>query len=188
LTQQQPAPPDRPHQQDQPDEPAPPSQGGAPTELPSEPELPEQPPAAPPPPPAPVPSKAAPKKRRVGLIVTLTLLGTLVVVAAGVAALVLLTREELPQVGDCLNDAVLAADMEVVSCDSAEAAWSVIGSDGTWTRGEFDAAGQGEVCQGFPATEQALWVTNVRTVDSGTEGEVICLVPIVDAQGGTADQ
>jgi hypothetical protein len=180
LTQQPPASPDQPTQQDQPGEPAQPQGGetGVASEPapPDQPELPEQPAAAPPPPP-PAPA-APPKKRRVGLIVTLTALVALAVVAVGAFLLLSVLREELPQVGDCMTDGATADDMEVVACDSGDAAWSVIGSDGTWTRGDFDVADQGEVCEAFPETAQALWVTSATSVASGTEGEVICLAPL----------
>jgi hypothetical protein len=174
LTQQQPpASPDKP---DQPTEQASqpePAQASEP-----EPELPDQPAAAPPPPP-PVPATPAPKKkRRVWLIVTLSVVAVLILLVVGGVFLVMnVLREEVPQVGECLNEAS-PEDMEVVDCGSAEAAWNVVGSDGTWTRGDFDAAAQGDVCQEFPETQQALWVTESPTVDSGTEGEVICLAPI----------
>jgi hypothetical protein len=167
LTQQQPpAPPDKP---DQPAE--------QPTELASA--LPDEPlPAAPPPPPPP-PTAPPKKKRRIWPYVTLAVV--VVIVLLGVGGVVLLgnlLREEVPEVGECLNDAPAADDMEVVDCAAAEAAWRVIGNDGAWTRGEFDAAAQGDVCQAFAATEQALWVTSSSTVNSGTEGEVICLAPV----------
>lgn len=157
---------------------APPAGGAAlasQPQLPDQPRLPDQPVAAPPPPPVPA---APPKKRRVGLIVTLTVVAAVAVMAVGGFLLVGSLREDPPQVGDCLTDEPLADDMEVVACDAAAAAWSVIGSDGIWTRGDFDTAEQGEVCQGFPATQQALWVTSAASVEATTEGEVICLAPI----------
>jgi len=158
---------------------------GAETATASEAELPDQPVAIPPPPPPPAAPKAQPKKRRVGLIVALTVLAALAAVAVGGFFLLSSLREDLPQVGDCLNDAPTADEMDVVACDGNDAAWSVIGSDGTWTRGDFDTAGQGEVCDAFPDTEQALWVTNATTVDSGTEGEVICLAPLSGGATGS---
>jgi hypothetical protein len=165
LTQQQsPAPPDKPDQPAEPADPPPP-------------ELPEQPLAAAPPPPPPAPSPP-PKKRRIWPYVTIAVV--VVVAALGVGAVLLVRSvlaEEVPQVGECLDNAANPDDMDVVDCGSAEAAWNVIGNDGTWPRGEFDAAAPGEVCQAFPETEQALWVTSSATVDSQTEGEVICLAP-----------
>jgi hypothetical protein len=192
LTQQPPAPPDQPEQQDTqqdtlPDQAEQQDKADQPQqeERPEPEELPEQPVAAPPPPPP--PPKAPPKKRRVGLIVALTVLGALAVVAIGGVVLVNLLREDLPQVGDCMTDGATADDMEVVACDSPEAAWNVIGSDGTWTWGDFNAAAQGELCQGFSDTDQALWVSNATSVEDATEGEVVCLAPIGGGEG-TTDQ
>jgi hypothetical protein len=203
LTQPPPAPPDKPDQPatepggqpqppDQPTElasqPRPPDQptGPAsqprppdqPTGLASQPELPNQPAAALPPPP-PVPTAPPKKKRRIWPYVTIGVV--LLVILLGVGGVVLLgvlLREEVPEVGQCLDDAPSPDDMEVVDCGSAEAAWSVIGNDGPRTRGEFDQATQGDLCQAFAETQQAMWVTTSYTVDSSTEGEVICLAPV----------
>jgi hypothetical protein len=166
LTQQQPpAPPEKP------DQPAAEQASPPPSELPDQP-----PEASPPPPPAPTPPA---KKRRVWPYVALA--AVIVIIGLGIGAALLVRSvltEEVPQVGDCLNNAANPDDMDVVDCGSADAAWSVIGNDGTWTRGDFDAATQGEVCQAFTDTQQALWVTSSPTVNSGTEGEVICLAPV----------
>jgi hypothetical protein len=192
LTQTPPAPPDKP---DQPatstGQAAPPPAAGEPTGLAGQPqspdqstglagqpELPDRPSAALPPPP-PAPTAPPKKKRRIWPYVLVGVLVLFILVAVGGVLLVRsLLQEEVPEVGQCLNDAANPDDMEVVDCGSAEAAWSVVGSHGALTRGEFDQATQGDLCQAFPETQQAMWVTSSLTVDSGTEGEVICLAPV----------
>lgn len=203
LTQPSPAsspkPPDQPSQPDQPAQPDIPSQpdGSAPSEPAAPaavsldpPDLPEQPAAAvPPPPPPPVPAAAEPPKRRIGLIVTLVAVVVAGLVVVGAVLVVRMLGEEVPTVGDCLTDAPAPDDMEIVDCDSDQAFWSVIGNDGSWTRGEFDTAEQGALCEGFEATERALWVTSSRSVDEGTGGEVVCLAPLdADPADGATDE
>jgi hypothetical protein len=116
--------------------------------------------------------------RRIWLVVALAAAGGVLALGAAGFVVLNLLREELPQVGDCLNDAASVDDMHVVACDSAEAAWAVVGEDGVWTRGDFDAAGPGEVCQAYPTTEQAMWVTSARSMGAATEGKVVCLEPL----------
>jgi hypothetical protein len=157
-------------------------------DLPELPELPEQPVPVPPPPPlAPPPPPA--RKSRIGLIVALVAVAVAGLAAAGVWLVVNLLEEEVPTVGDCLTDQPDPDDMEIVGCDSGEAYWSVVGTDGSWTRGDFDSAEQGELCDGFEATQRALWVTSERDVKPGTGGEVVCLAPLdADPPDGTADE
>jgi hypothetical protein len=156
-------------------------------ELPDLPELPDQPVPAPPPPPA---SPAQPaRKGRIGLIVALVAVVVVGLAVAGVWLVVNLIEEDVPTVGDCLTDQPDPDDMEIVGCDSGEAFWSVIGNDGSWTRGDFDTAEPGELCEEFEATERALWVTSARSVDAGTGGEVVCLAPLdADPPDGTTDE
>lgn len=158
-----------------------PDQAGQPA---SEQPLPEQPLAAapPPPPPPPAPGQGPAKKRRTGLIVTLIAVAgvLLVCVVGGVAVLLLGGGGDIPQAGECMSDAVDPNEMEVVACDSPDAAWSVIGSGGSMTRGEFNARSQQQqVCEEHPGTLQALWLTDaVFSSSDDTEGEVVCLGPI----------
>jgi hypothetical protein len=107
-----------------------------------------------------------------------------VAAAAGFVALTLLS-EDLPAAGDCLTDASVPDEMTVVDCGSSEAFWTVVGLDGTWTHGDFEAATAGEVCAGFPTSQQALWVSNARTVAAGTDGQVVCLEPLTPVEVAT---
>ena len=147
--------------------------------------LPEQPLAAPPPPP-PTGGQAGPgKRRRTGLIVALVAVPALLLLCAfaGVAV-ALLGGADIPQAGECMTDAVDPNDMAVVTCDSPDAAWSVIGSGGAMTRAEFNSRSQEQlVCQEHPGTVQALWLTDTLFGSSDdTKGEVVCLGPV---EGGT---
>jgi hypothetical protein len=200
LTQQSPpASPEQPEQPEKPEEstqqaqPSEPEQPAA-TVPPAQPELPDLPdlpavPVPPPPPPPPVPPASPAPKRRIGLIVTLVAVVVVGLAVAGVWLVVRMIEEEVPAVGDCLTDAPAADDMEIVGCDSGEASWSVIGNDGSWTRGDFDAADMGELCDEFEATQRALWVTSERDVEAGTGGEVVCLAPLdADPPDGTTDE
>ncbi|HEY8473449.1 MAG TPA: hypothetical protein VIL37_12555 [Natronosporangium sp.] len=171
-----------PSQASEPAKPVDAAQSSAAEPQPAAEELPAQPVAAAPPPP-PVP-EAPPKQRRVWPAVVITLIAALAVVGIGGYFVLRALAEDLPQVGDCLTNAADANDMEVIACDSPDAAWSVIGSDGDWTRGEFDSAGQGEVCASFPETQQALWVTSAAQVQSDTVGELLCLAPLDPAGAG----
>ncbi|QSB14133.1 hypothetical protein JQS43_21800 [Natronosporangium hydrolyticum] len=120
--------------------------------------------------------------RLTALIAGSAVIGALVVAAAGFAALQFFS-EETPVVGDCLTEAATADDMSVVDCEGGDAYWSVVGADGTWQYGEFEAAQAGEVCAEHPTTQQALWITSERTVGAESEGEVVCLEPVA----GTPD-
>jgi hypothetical protein len=197
LTQQ--SPPASPEQPEQPEKPEESTQQAQPSEPeqpaaavpPAQPELPDLPalpvPSPPPAPPAPPASPA--RKGRIGLIVALVAVAVVGLAVAGVWLVVNLLEEEVPAVGDCLTDAPAPDDMEIVGCDSGEAFWSVIGDDGSWTRGDFDAAEVGELCEEFDATQRALWVTGERDVEAGTGGEVVCLAPLdADPPGGTTDE
>lgn len=99
-----------------------------------------------------------------------------VAVLAVVAVLVIgaLTGDDVPAVGDCMTHSANPAEMEVVDCDSAEAAWRVIGNDGSWSEQAFEEASQEEVCQAFAGWDNALWLGE-RTEDLSGDGEVICL-------------
>lgn len=120
--------------------------------------------------------------RLTALIAGSAVVGALVVAVAGFAALQFFS-EETPVVGDCLTEAATADDMSVVDCEGGDAYWSVVGADGTWQYGEFEAAQAGEVCAEHPTTQQALWITSERTVGAESEGEVVCLEPVA----GTPD-
>ena len=135
-------------------------------------------PEIPPGPPGPPAGAAPPRRRRLGLVLGIAggLVALAVAAAAGFVALTLLS-EDLPAAGDCLTDASVPDEMTVVDCGSSEAFWTVVGLDGTWAHGDFEAATAGEVCAGFPTSQQALWVSNARTVSADTEGQVVCLEP-----------
>jgi len=168
VTQDSPAsPPDQPVKPGQADQ-----QGS-----PDKPSMPDQPVGPPPPPPRPEPKK----KRRVGLYVTLGVLAVvlLICVAGGVVFLTS-AGDEIPEAGQCLNDAPQATDMEVVDCGATDAAWTVLGTGGTMSRGEFSTlTADADVCDAYPTTERALWVTDAFFgVNDDTEGEVICLASV----------
>jgi hypothetical protein len=143
-----------------------------------QPATPSEVPAEPPPPPTGPPAlpeeQPAPRSRR-GLKIGLAVAAGVVVLAvAGVLALVLLSGEEVPAVGECMTDSTDPTQMGVVGCDSEQAAWQVIGHDGSVTEEEFDQATREDICQQFPDWENALWL---RTNVISGEGEVVCLVP-----------
>jgi hypothetical protein len=166
---EQPATPEAPVAADQPAAPeAPVADQPAASEAPAEP---PSPPAGPP-----VPSEEQPASRsRRGLKIGLAVAAGVVVLAvAGVLALVLLSGEEVPAVGECMTDSADPTQMDVVGCDSEQAAWQVIGHDGNVTEDEFDQATREDICQQFPDWENALWL---RTNVLSGEGEVVCLVP-----------
>lgn len=136
--------------------------------------------ASPPPPPPPT---GPPERRRSWL--TITLIAAVVVAVGCVGGGYLLLnslREDVPQAGECLLDAPDPNDMTVVGCDSDQAAWSVIGADGTMTQAEFQAlTPEDGVCQEHAGTEQVLWVTDAWFVDDGTAGTVVCLRRVGEA-------
>lgn len=137
-----------------------------------------EPPEGPPPgPPPPTPAEPASRKFRVTMIVVGVTAGLLLVGCLGLVALTVFAGGEIPEADDCLTDAADANDMEVVDCGSGDAAWTVLGADQTMTRGEFSGlTQQDQVCQAYPETQQALWVTDARFgTDDDTEGTVICL-------------
>lgn len=161
-------------------DPAPSGQQPAPGQPGAEQPLPEQPLAAPPPPPTAGPTPT--KKSRKGLMVALiAVAGILLLCVVGGVVLVLAGGgTNVPEAGECMTDAVDPNEMEVVACDSADAAWSVIGSGGTMTRAEFNTRSQEQqVCAEHPGTVQALWLTgSLLNSSDDTEGEVVCLGPI----------
>jgi hypothetical protein len=86
---------------------------------------------------------------------------------------------QVPDVGECITqDSLFGTETNVVDCGSAEAAWEVIGNDGTWTENDFDATPAEEICTGFEGTEQMLWIGEI-TSDGTGGGDVVCLVSVV---------
>lgn len=142
-------------------------------------------PAPPPPAPAgPPPHGAEPpaRPRRLGLKIGLAVAaGLVVLVGAGVVGVVLLLGEDVPEVGACLTDAEDPGEIEVVDCGSEQAAWRVVGHDGSRTEAEFERATREEICQAFPDWENALWL---RTNLLSGEGEVVCLAAASEAPAG----
>lgn len=143
-----------------------------PAATPAAPEAPEAP-AEPVPAPAPAPAEPVRRSRRGLKIVVGVVAGIVVLAVAGVVVIVTQFGSEVPAVGECLNHSDDPTEMEVVACDSDQAAWQVIGhEEGTLTEQEFDQISRDEVCQAFPDWENALWLrTNVLT----GEGQVVCL-------------
>lgn len=86
---------------------------------------------------------------------------------------------QVPDVGECITQESTLPDSEteVVDCGAAEAAWEVVGNDGTWIEADFWSAPVEEMCTGFADTEQMLWIGEV-TDDQTGEGEVICLASV----------
>jgi len=136
--------------------------------------------AAPPPPapgapagPPPPVTEPPPRPRRLGLKIGLAVAaGVVLLVVAGVVGAVLLLSEDVPEVGACMTDAEDPAEIEVVDCGSEQAAWQVVGHDGSRSEAEFEQATREEICQAFPDWENALWL---RTNLISGEGEVVCL-------------
>jgi hypothetical protein len=88
-------------------------------------------------------------------------------------------NSQTPEVGECITEASLfGTETEVVACDAVEAAWRVIGNDGTWVEADFDAAPEEEICQSFEGTEYMLWIGEL-TGDKSGEGQVVCLEQVV---------
>jgi hypothetical protein len=78
---------------------------------------------------------------------------------------------ETPEVGECITEASLTApETEVVACDSAEAAWLVLGNAGEFSESEFDATPIEELCGQWETTGYALWIGVI-----GGDGQVVCL-------------
>lgn len=90
---------------------------------------------------------------------------------------------QVPDVGECITQASLfGSETEVVGCDSADAAWQVLGNAGEYTEGEFDtavqdAAGQEELCGAYPESGYILWIGEITDDQSGS-GEVVCLMEV----------
>lgn len=128
----------------------------------------------------PVAAQAAPAARlprwRVLAIAAGSVAGVAILAVVAVLVIGGLTGDDVPAVGDCLTHSDDPAEMQVVDCDSGDAAWRVIGNDGSWTEQAFAEASQEEVCQAFRGWENALWMGD-RTEDLSGNGEVICLEP-----------
>lgn len=82
-----------------------------------------------------------------------------------------------PKVGDCLTGELNPNDRKVVDCGDGDAAWSVVGSDGQWVKGQFDSAPLEQICTAHVDWHEALWWG--ETTDADANGEVFCLVPAV---------
>jgi hypothetical protein len=82
-------------------------------------------------------------------------------------------------VGECITEesTLSNSETETVACDSAEAAWEVIGNDGSWVESDFWDSPEEEICTGFEGTEQMLWIGEV-TGDQTGDGQVVCLVQV----------
>lgn len=132
--------------------------------------------------PPPAPPQPPPRKRRLGLVITLgVLVGLVVVCGGGFLLLTNVFQQDVPGVGACLTDAADANDMDVVDCGAPDAAWTVLGDDGTASRAEFDAfTPDDSVCEAHPGTGLALWMTDTPGlfVNDDTVGSVICLEQI----------
>jgi hypothetical protein len=127
-----------------------------------------------------------PPKRSKKIPAILGAVGGLVAITIGIAVVRILgsdatndfdLQSQTPEVGECINQASVspeANETEVVACDSAEAAWEVIGNDGSWTETAFHDAPEEELCQSFPETEYMLWIGE-ETEDRSGEGQVVCL-------------
>jgi hypothetical protein len=86
-----------------------------------------------------------------------------------------LPGDQVPEVGECITEASLTGTQtEVVACDSATAAWRVVGNDGSMTESDFAATPVEELCTAHETTGYVLWIGE-ETVDGSGDGEVICL-------------
>jgi hypothetical protein len=126
-----------------------------------------------------------PPKSRKGLVfgivgailgVALIAVGAVVVVnLLGDRANDVLTEDQVPATGECITEASLTGtETEVVACDSATAAWRVVGLDGTMTESDFAATPVTELCTDYSTTGYVLWIGE-ETADGSGNGDVVCL-------------
>lgn len=139
--------------------------------------VPGQPPAfGTPPPPPPGGAKAAGGQKSGKVVKTVVSVVAAIAVVAGIRfGIGALLSPDAPEVGDCLSGESNPNDRKVVDCSSDEAVWSVIGTDGTWTYANFQAAPVEQLCTAHAGWQEALWWGD--TTDSDADGELFCLAP-----------
>lgn len=115
----------------------------------------------------------------IGAVVIVLIGGIVVRTLVSKAANEVQLNLQVPNVGECITEAstLPGSDTEVVDCTSAEAAWEVVGNDGTWTEADFWATPAEEMCTAFETTEQMLWIGEITSDESG-DGEVVCLASV----------
>lgn len=113
------------------------------------------------------------RKRRLAQIVV-GAAGAVILAVIGAVVVANQLGDDLPATGDCMSNHADPAEIRVVDCGSAEAAWTVVGLDGTWTEQEFDESPRHRVCQEIPKWDNALWLGE-QTDDRSGEGTVVCL-------------
>ncbi|MPZ25978.1 MAG: hypothetical protein GEV12_05895 [Micromonosporaceae bacterium] len=130
-------------------------------------------PAATPEAPGPAVATQPDRSRRLAIVVA-AVAGVVILAVIGAVAVANQLGDDLPEAGDCMSNDADPTEIRVVDCGSEDAAWTVIGQDGTWTEREFDEADRNRICQAFPKWDNALWLGE-ETDDRSGEGTVVCL-------------
>lgn len=113
------------------------------------------------------------RNRRLAIIVAAAA-GVVILAVIGAVVVASWLGDDLPEAGDCMSNDADPTEIRVVDCGSEEAAWTVVGVDGTWTEQEFADAARDRVCQAIPKWDNALWLGE-ETDDGTGEGTVVCL-------------
>lgn len=125
---------------------------------------------------APPEAAAAPppeRNRRLAIIVAAAA-GVVILAVIGAVVVANQLGDDLPEAGDCMSNDADPTEIRVVDCGSEEAAWTVVGVDGSWTEQEFAESTRDRVCQAIPKWDNALWLGEESDDGSG-EGTVVCL-------------
>lgn len=113
------------------------------------------------------------RNRRLALIVAAAA-GVVILAVIGAVLVANQLGDDLPETGDCMSNDADPTEIRVVDCGSEEAAWTVVGLEGSWTEQEFDQAVRDRICQAIPNWDNALWLGE-ETDDRSGEGTVVCL-------------
>lgn len=115
----------------------------------------------------------------VGGVVLLGIAAVVVRVVLGNVAGDIDLAAQVPEVGECITQgSLVGTETEVVACDSAEAAWQVLGNVGSYSETDFEATEPTVICADYPDTGYVLWIGEL-TGDQTGSGEVVCLLEVI---------
>jgi len=103
----------------------------------------------------------------------LPIIGGLVALVVAASLLFSLFGGGDPDVGDCIRQESFT-EVEIVDCDSDEAEYKVLATDGEMTGDEFDAASVEELCTDESETTGIFWLGE----DQAEDGTVYCAGPV----------
>ena len=99
----------------------------------------------------------------------LPIIGGLVALVVAASLLFSLFGGGDPEVGDCIQQQSFT-EVEVVDCDSDDADYEVLGTDGEMTGTEFQAASAEDLCTDVSGTTGIFWLGD----DEEEDGKVYC--------------